>query len=436
MPGPRAFIFRNSDEASGAITSNIFDVSPSETYSYSYFSGAVAGGPSIRSYVQWLDESLAQVGVAGIVNADAIGIAGYRQFGAGDLVPPAGATKARLVFYLPAGNAGTGAATQWSFVTGATLRKVGAFDFTSSAAISELKTTVANNNVAFTQYIASSNSRMNNIEANTSSLSTAVNQRATIASVNSAIGSLTSSTNAQIGRISAGGQMRVYSMANTDIGISRIGISVDADNANTTSHAALYLEARSDGTNQCLIRADRFAIMTNYNNTAARAVPFYIQGNAVYMSNTIIREASIGRLHIGNNELFVPYTFAQGGEVTITSANPKSSPVLVMDRTIPDFTGGGYMVSFTCYARGGDSWGSAYMVIDGVAQPITRFGVRTSLNSNARYSIPVQLFGTATGSGTTNIKIYFYNSHWDSDDYGSNDFHISQRRITLSGTRR
>lgn len=152
--------------------------------------------------------------------------------------------------------------------------------------------------------------------------------------------------------------------------------------------------------------------------------------------NAHIQDATITRLKIGANQLYVPYSWALGGDVTITTANPKSSPVLVMDRTVPDFEGGGYMVAFTCFVRGGDSWGTAYMELDGVKQPTQRFGVRTSLNSNARYSIPVQLFGSATGTGTTNIKVYFYASHWDSDDYGSTDFTISNRRITLSGTRR
>lgn len=154
------------------------------------------------------------------------------------------------------------------------------------------------------------------------------------------------------------------------------------------------------------------------------------------IKNAHIEDATITRLKIGAHQLYVPYSWALGGDVTITTANPKSNPLLVMDRTVPDFEGGGYMVAFTCFVRGGDSWGTAYMELDGVKQPTQRFGVRTSLNSNARYSIPVQLFGSANGTGSTNIKIYFYNSHWDSDDYGSNDFTISNRRITLSGTRR
>lgn len=262
MPGPKAFIFRNSDVSGGAITSNVFDVSPSEKYSYSFFAGAIAGGPVIRGYVQWLDEALTQVGTgAGIVDSDAIGIAGYKQFGRGNLVPATGATKARLVFHVL--NAGTGTADAWGFITAINLNKMSAYDFVSAASIDTLNQAVANANSALAAYQVT--------------------------------------TNAQIGSISASGQLRSYAMANTSVGIARIGLSVNASaNTSNNSVASLYLEDRTDGTNGVYIRADRFALMNGSAYNSSMTSPFFIEGANTHIANAMIKNLSVDRLKIAN----------------------------------------------------------------------------------------------------------------------------------------
>lgn len=146
--------------------------------------------------------------------------------------------------------------------------------------------------------------------------------------------------------------------------------------------------------------------------------------------------ASIGALHIGPNALYVPYFWAPAGVVTIPTSNNYQTPRLLMERTVPDFEGGGYVVTFSAFCRGWDAFGTVYLEIDGTKLTPQRFGVRADGGSNATYMIPISTFGSANGRGETNIKVYAYNSHWDSDTQSSNTYTLQNMRLTLSGTKR
>lgn len=434
MPGANAFQFRNADANSGALHMGLpFDVAPSEAYDFSFFYGAVANGPTIRVYIQWLNNAGSAVGSSAFQIGDAVGFGIYRQGGATGITPPSDATVGRLVAQVDTAGSSS---TAYGYLTALTVSKQSAYEYVSSALITETRNTVANNNTAFTNYVANNNSRVANTEADIRSQANAINQRATFANLDSAIAASEQRTTAQYNGLSAGGRFRTVALANAAGSFARIGIVADAGNSTVNTEASIHISAESDGSSYVTVNANRFAIVGNQTPGMNRTAPFIVQGGTAYISNAVFQSATFGAIHIGNNELFVPYTWAVGSELTIPSNRDKSNPVLIMERNIPDFTGGGYIVAFTSFVRGGDAWGSAYMEIDGVKQPITRFGVRTSLNSNARFSIPVQLFGTGNGNAATNIKVYMYASHWDSDDYGSNEFHVSNRRITLSGTRR
>lgn len=149
-----------------------------------------------------------------------------------------------------------------------------------------------------------------------------------------------------------------------------------------------------------------------------------------------IGEATVRAIHIGPNALYVPYFWAPAGVVTIPTTNNYQTPRLLMERTVPDFEGGGYVVTFSAFCRGWDAFGTVYLEIDGTKITPQRFGVRADGGSNATYMIPVSTFGSASGYGTTNIKVYAYNSHWNSDTSTSNPYTLQNMRLTLSGTKR
>lgn len=154
------------------------------------------------------------------------------------------------------------------------------------------------------------------------------------------------------------------------------------------------------------------------------------------IKNAHIQDATLTRVKIGANQLYVPYYWAPSNSVTITSTYNYQNPRLLIERTIPDFEGGGYIVAFNCFVRGWDAFGTMYLELDGDPKTKQRFGVRASGGSDATYLIPVNTIAQASGTGTTNIKVYAYNSHWNSDTQTANDYTIQNMRLTLSGTRR
>ncbi|WP_423208411.1 hypothetical protein [Paracoccus yeei] len=149
-----------------------------------------------------------------------------------------------------------------------------------------------------------------------------------------------------------------------------------------------------------------------------------------------IADLTIGAVKIGKNALYVPYYWAPATTVSMNSTWNYQNPRLIMERNVPDFEGGGYVVAFNCFCRGWDAFGTIYLEIDGVQQTKQRFGVRASGGSDATYMIPVNTIASASGSGSTNIKVYAYSSHWNSDQSTSNPYTLENLRLTLSGSKR
>lgn len=120
------------------------------------------------------------------------------------------------------------------------------------------------------------------------SLSSTVSQQGDdIASVSDALTSLTST----VGNFSASGKFRISTEATPSGAQSRIGLYATATNgeANGNHSAALFLEARSDGSNYAIVSADRFAVL----NGSTRVVPFIIDGDNTYIRSAMIQDASI-----------------------------------------------------------------------------------------------------------------------------------------------
>ena len=144
-------------------------------------------------------------------------------------------------------------------------------------------------------------------------------------------------------------------------------------------------------------------------------------------------------IKIGNRALYIPYLFTPPVDyVEVPTSRGINNQMLIFERTLQDFEGGGYIVAFNAYADNTmtkDSFGVVRMVLDGVESGRTRFGARAS-GADVEYMFPVNLIATASGIGTTNIKIYAFNVHWDSENWTSSTFFLRSMKITVSGTRR
>ncbi|MDQ7775250.1 MAG: hypothetical protein Q4615_04705 [Paracoccus aminovorans] len=353
MPAPKAFRFTNADLGAGSLVGNAFEVSISETYDLAFFVANRSGGPSIRAWMQWLDESLAQVGVAGQVTASGPN-GSWQQYGASGLVPPVGATRGRVVFQVNA--AGAGASGVTGYVTGTTVRKRAASEVATAATIQTVQQAQADADSAFTAYRTTMESRVGDIESVnsaqasaisnrytraetdnaisaaistvTATLTNQINQRATATSVNaltarvedtedglSALSDSVTQVSTRTDQASAQGRLRVTSWATGADAGARIGISARADTSSDGAVAALFIEALTNGNSRVSVVADRFAIVGGTAASPLRSVPFYVQDGAVYIDIAFIRYASITGAHIAN--LTVDTINIKDGAVTV-----------------------------------------------------------------------------------------------------------------------
>lgn len=105
---------------------------------------------------------------------------------------------------------------------------------------------------------------------------------------------------ARTNRSSASGLFRVTSTATPAGADARIAIRAEAAADGNGQSAALFLEARSDGTNQVIVSADRFAIATGGAAAASKRVPFVVDDGMVYMDRLFVRHGDIDTLWIAD----------------------------------------------------------------------------------------------------------------------------------------
>lgn len=106
---------------------------------------------------------------------------------------------------------------------------------------------------------------------------------------------------ARTNRGTASGLLRATAVSAPDGVVSRIALAAEASDGVNESLAAVFLEARGDGTNQIVASANRFAIATGSGPAASRNVPFVVDGTDIFMQNAIVRTLSIG-----NDQVVVP----------------------------------------------------------------------------------------------------------------------------------
>ena len=98
---------------------------------------------------------------------------------------------------------------------------------------------------------------------------------------------------ARTNRGTASGLMRVTAESGPAGVQTRIGIRAEASAGDVSHSAALYLDARADGTSQALVQANRFALITG--PTGLPQVPFVVDGTQIVMDADVwIKNLSIG----------------------------------------------------------------------------------------------------------------------------------------------
>ena len=98
---------------------------------------------------------------------------------------------------------------------------------------------------------------------------------------------------ARTDRGTASGLMRVSAESGPAGVQTRIGIRAEASAGDVSHSAALYLDARADGTSQALVQANRFALITG--PTGLPQVPFVVDGTQIVMDADVwVKNLSIG----------------------------------------------------------------------------------------------------------------------------------------------
>jgi hypothetical protein len=117
-----------------------------------------------------------------------------------------------------------------------------------------------------------------------------------------AITQVTAKTN----RGTASGQLRVTGESKPSGVEARIGLRAEVTADGEAHSAAMYLDARSDGTTQAVFDVDRFAIASGPGPAASKSIPFIVDNGVVYMDEARIRVGSIDELYIAGNAVTVP----------------------------------------------------------------------------------------------------------------------------------
>ena len=428
MPGVAAFTIAAG--ASGFRVTDTIPVSSADRYDLGgYVFRGQADSPNARIYVQWLNESNAAVGSISDVVGDPAPQA-WVYFGATGLAPPTGATRARVVFAAMGGSAGLAA------VTGITLTREAAYEVRSSAEIAEVKQAQADADSAFASYrsaldvtlagldgrvtanatgIADRYTRAQTdnaisaaVNSVTASLQPQINQRATTTALNaltarvsntetglSAVSDSITQVSSRVNDASASGLMRVQSWAAPTGSAARIAITATAGHGGTPATAALFVEARSDGSSRVSVVASRFAIVSDaLDNPGSRTVPFYVANNRTYIDTAVIHEASIGKLHIGHGEIVGGYTATLSGSNTDWDTNREIARFVI---NLPEACRGLFVFECTAIDRNDATAGCSVVVqLNGATvrrsqSTVTGPAGQTPIKSMARSSVAVNL---------------------------------------------
>ena len=252
---------------------------------------------------------------------------------------------------------------------------------------------------------------------------------------------------ARTNRGTAEGMLRVSAQSGPSGVSSRIGLHAEVTGTSADSSASMFLEALDDGIGRVVFAANRFFVMNSNAATGERYAPFIIDGGIVYIDTARIKNATIAGakiidadityLKIRGQTLYVP-RFWERADVTLQAGSSSTSPVMLFDRNIPDFDGGGYLLSFEASVNTRvdyDQYARVQILVDDVVIKSQSVGLRTS-GANTGGEFPLTMTASFYGSGTTNVKVRAW-AH-DHNGYGGGNSKVVLQNMSLSiaGARR
>lgn len=442
-------------------------VTPGEVVevSYDYFWDA-STSPTPAVYIRFANGSKSYLAGSGtILQPPAVG-AGWRKMNM-RVTAPAGAVFAQL----QAGNRTTG--TTDSFITNVSALRTGA-GYASAADARALSQSLADDQQALATYRTQANARLDNAETGisqqanaTQTLTTRVgniegvntNQAVMLTSLQSsmygpdgevraqatAINALTTRVSdteggvqslagsvqaitARTDRTYASGLFRVSSEAAPSGSQTRIGLRAEAGTTDTSHSAAMYLEARSDGTSQAGFVASRFFIAHGNAQDSLRQVPFYVDSGKVYIDAAFIRAASIGTLELAGNAVTVPVSVNEPAEVRLSTVGAQGN---LSAAAINNPTGAPVFILFTCQQAGYGAAMCDYILYRGSNQ--LRAMRNTSFDNGQQTSMVFSAVDMNPPVGAVN---YFVRGAKFSSGGYTNDPSITNRSIFLMAVQR
>lgn len=120
---------------------------------------------------------------------------------------------------------------------------------------------------------------------------------------------------------SATGLFRVSAVAAPSGSQTRIGLRAEAAASGNTTAAAMFLDARSDGTSHVSFIADRFAVVSGGGSGAAQHVPFIVQGGQVYMDKAFIGDLAVETAKIADGAVST-FWAVNGDSLSLTASYP------------------------------------------------------------------------------------------------------------------
>ncbi len=133
---------------------------------------------------------------------------------------------------------------------------------------------------------------------------------------------------ARADRTSAEGLFRVHAVAAPSGSQTRIGLRAEATANGVTTGAAMFMDARSDGTSHITFLADRFAIASNSVAGTQRHVPFIVNAGQVYMDKAFIGDLAVETAKIADGAVST-FWAVDGASLTLTASYPMQLSILI-----------------------------------------------------------------------------------------------------------
>ncbi len=157
--------------------------------------------------------------------------------------------------------------------------------------VTAIRANVTSLQTSVTQLSSNVTSLRGNVNAHSSAITSLTTRTSAVEGDVSSLSSTMTSLSASVGQATGSGQFRIDVQANSAGVASLIGLKAVANSGepNNAREAGLFLEARTDGTSQVIVRANRFAVSTG----SSRSTPFIIDNGNVYLSNAHIKADSL-----------------------------------------------------------------------------------------------------------------------------------------------